>query len=69
MKRKTWILSAVMYVIVAMACFGVLHLLKKMTHPQEPFETSAQESSSRPEEHGEQETETQEETQLSLIHI
>lgn len=63
MKRKTWILSAVMYVIVAMACFGVLHLLKKMTHPQEPFETSAQESSSRPEEHGEQETETQEETQ------
>ena len=34
MKRKTWILSAVMYVIVAMACFGVLHL--SLIHISEP---------------------------------
>ena len=30
MKRKTWMISALMYAMVFMACFGVLHVLKTL---------------------------------------
>ena len=31
MKRKTWIVSALMYTLVFLVCFGVLHFFKKIT--------------------------------------
>ena len=31
MKRKTWIVSALMYALVFLVCFGVLHFFKKIT--------------------------------------
>ena len=31
MKRKTWIVSALMYALVFLVCFGVLHVFKKIT--------------------------------------
>lgn len=31
MKRKTWIVSALMYTLVFLVCFGVLHVFKKIT--------------------------------------
>ena len=33
MKRKTWMISALMYAMVFMACFGVLHVLKTLMEP------------------------------------
>ena len=33
MKKKTWIISALMYAMVFMACFGVLHFMKKLMEP------------------------------------
>lgn len=32
MKRKTWIVSALMYALVFLVCFGVLHVFKKITN-------------------------------------
>lgn len=32
MKRKTWIVSALMYTLVFLVCFGVLHVFKKITN-------------------------------------
>ena len=36
MKRKTWMISALMYAMVFMACFGVLHFMKKVMEPSGP---------------------------------
>lgn len=36
MKRKTWMISALMYAMVFMACFGVLHFMKKVMEPTAP---------------------------------
>lgn len=33
MKKKTWIISALMYAAVFAACFGVLHFMKKIIEP------------------------------------
>ena len=44
MKQKTWIISALMYAMVIMACLGVLHLLKEMTENNAPSGTVAEES-------------------------
>ena len=41
MKKKTWIISALMYAMVFMACFGVLHLMKKLMEPAGPVQTEA----------------------------
>lgn len=44
MKRKTWILSALMYAMVFVACLGVLHFMKKLMEPDSPVvvETSSE---------------------------
>ena len=39
MKKKTWIISALMYAMVFMACFGVLHFMKKLMEPAGPVQT------------------------------
>ena len=41
MKKKTWIISALMYAMVFMACFGVLHFMKKLMEPAGPVQTEA----------------------------
>ena len=41
MKKKTWIVSALMYAMVFMACFGVLHFMKKLMEPAGPVQTEA----------------------------
>ena len=41
MKRKTWMISALMYAMVFMACFGVLHFMKKLMEPAGPVQTEA----------------------------
>ncbi len=41
MKKKTWIISALMYAMVFMACFGVLHFMKKLLEPAGPVQTEA----------------------------
>ena len=41
MKKKTWIISALMYAMVFMACFGVLHFMKKLMEPTGPVQTEA----------------------------
>ena len=56
MKRKTWMISALMYAMVFMACFGVLHVLKTLMEPSGPVSV---ESSGVPE--GTREAETGEE--------
>ena len=33
MKKRTWIISALMYAMVFAACFGVLHVLDRITRP------------------------------------
>ena len=38
MKKKTWIISALMYAMVFMACFGVLHFMKKLMEPAGPVQ-------------------------------
>ena len=48
MKKKTWIISALMYAMVFVACIGVLHVLKTLTEPSVPQAFSTEESS----EHG-----------------
>ena len=44
MKQKIWIISALMYAMVILACFGVLHLLKEMTQDCASPETASEES-------------------------
>lgn len=39
MKKKTWMISALMYAMVFMACFGVLHFMKKAMEPRLPSQT------------------------------
>ena len=41
MKKKTWIIGALMYAMVFMACFGVLHFMKKLMEPAGPVQTEA----------------------------
>ena len=41
MKKKTWIISALMYAMVFMACFGVLHFMKKLMEPAGPVQPEA----------------------------
>lgn len=55
MKKKTWILSALMYVLVFAACFGVLSVMHNMMEPDRPTvteesggETEEELESSRP---------------------
>ena len=38
MKKKTWMISALMYAMVFMACFGVLHFMKKLMEPANPVQ-------------------------------
>ena len=42
MKKKTWILSALMYAAVFLACFGVLHVMDRLMEPggNRPFESA-----------------------------
>lgn len=40
MKKKTWLLSALMYAVVFMACFGVLHFMKKAMEPSGPVQVT-----------------------------
>lgn len=42
MKKRTWLLSALMYAMVIMACFGVLHFMEKATEPSGTEQTLAQ---------------------------
>lgn len=49
MKQKTWIISALMYAAVILACLGVLHLLKEGTEDSAPSESVAAESIARTE--------------------
>ena len=44
MKRKTWMISALMYAMVFMACFGVLHVLKTLMEPSGPVSVESRES-------------------------
>ena len=44
MKRKTWMISALMYAMVFMACFGVLHVLKTLMEPSGPASVERRES-------------------------
>ena len=44
MKRKTWMISALMYAMVFMACFGVLRVLKTLTEPGQPAVIESRES-------------------------
>ena len=41
MKRRTWMISALMYAMVFMACFGVLHVLNILTEPKTPVVTES----------------------------
>ena len=63
MKQKIWIISALMYAMVILACFGVLHLLKGMTENSSGSESAAEESMSdtEPETDFDEEAETEEE--------
>ena len=58
MKRKTWMISALMYAMVFMACFGVLHVLKTLMEPSGSASVERRESqvpeSIREEETGEE---------------
>ena len=53
MKRKTWMISALMYAMVFMACFGVLHVLKTLMEPSGPVPVESRERAEVPESTGE----------------
>ena len=53
MKRRTWIISALMYAMVFMVCVGVLHVLKKMTEPSVPSGAGSSEYTAQAPENGE----------------
>ena len=48
MKRKTWMISALMYAMVFMACFGVLHFMKKVMEPPGPVQVAGTEPIEEP---------------------
>ena len=48
MKRKTWMISALMYAMVFMACFGVLHFMKKVLEPPGPVQVAGTEPIEEP---------------------
>ena len=68
MKKRTWIVSALMYALILAACFGVLHVLDKWSQPSSvrpshAAETASEKETSSGEENAEGAGQEEEETE------
>ena len=70
MKKRTWIVSALMYALILAACFGVLHVLDKWSQPSSvrpshAAETAREKETSSGEENAEGAGQEEEETETA----